>query len=106
MSAKSKSYAEQISNAKVMGTALMANLDELTKRGMSREFIAELEAKVSLTITKNSEQEKLKAELKMATAAIDSMLAEIGEAMSEATKVVKLSLPQEQWKEFGITAKR
>ena len=106
MSAKSKSYAVQISNAQVMSAGLKANLEALKKRGLSDEFIVTLDKTLTGAIEKNNEQEKLKADLKTATAALEALLTELSKTMSEATKVVKLDIPKEQWKEFGIVAKR
>ena len=106
MSIKSKSYAELISNAQVMKAGLSAHLDQLKQRGMTPEFIDALSERISNAIEQNNVQEKLKADLKAATAALDVILKEINSAMSEATKVVKLQMPQEQWKEFSIKAKK
>ncbi len=106
MSTKSKSYAEQISNAQVMVAALKSNQVNLEKRGITNEFVSSLEKVLNDAIAKNNEQEKLKADLKAATAALDVMLAQIIKMMSEASTVVKLGIPREQWKEFGIKAKR
>ncbi|MDR1678162.1 MAG: hypothetical protein LBR81_00055 [Prevotellaceae bacterium] len=103
---KPKSYAELISDAQVMATGLKTHLDELKKRGMTEEFITALEATLNNAIAKNNEQEKLKADLKVATVALDSMLTDMSASMTEAVNVVKLTLPQPQWIEFGITAKR
>jgi hypothetical protein len=106
MSAKSKSYAVQISNAQVMLAGIKANLGLLEKRGITDEFASSLEGLLNDSIAKNNEQEKLKADLKSATAALDVLLTQMLKSMSEATTVVKMEIPKEQWKEFGITAKR
>jgi hypothetical protein len=101
-----KAYATQISDAQVMAAGLNANLDLLQQRGMTAEFIGKLQTGTNTAIAQNNAQEKLKADLKAATAALDKTLGKINNAMSEATKVVKLQMPQEQWKEFGIKAKK
>ena len=106
MSTKSKAYAEQISDAQVMKAGLAANLDELQRRGISQQFVATLNGRINSAIEQNNLQEKLKADLKSATAALETMLKELDASMSEAIKVVKLQIPQAQWKEFGIKAKR
>jgi ATP-dependent Lon protease len=107
MNTKSKkAYATQISDAQVMTAGLNANLDLLQQRGMTAEFVGKLQKDVDYAIEQNNAQEKLKADLKAATAALDKTLGEVNKAMSEATKVVKLQMPQEQWKEFGIQAKK
>jgi SOS response regulatory protein OraA/RecX len=106
MSTKSKAYAEQISDAQVMKSGLKAHLDELQQRGISPQFIDTLEESINSSIEQNNAQEKLKADLKAATATLETLLKKLDASMSEATKVVKLQMPQEQWKEFGIKAKR
>ena len=51
-------------------------------------------------------QEKLKADLKSKTAELEAKMKEIDVKMSEAKKIVKMDIPQSQWKEFGIVDKR
>ena len=106
MSIKSRSYAKQVDNAQVMLSGLKANKAALEKRGVNDEFVAGLETTLNNAIAKNNEQEKLKADLKASTAALDGLLASMKKIMSEAVTVVKLEMPQQQWKEFGIHAKK
>ena len=53
-----------------------------------------------------TKQEKLKADLKSKTAELEAKMKEIDAKMSEAKKIVKMDIPQSQWKEFGIYDKR
>lgn len=106
MTASSKSYAAHISNAQVMVAALRANLPTLQARGMTEAFVAELEAAMNAAIGKNNEQEQLRASFKSATAALNAHMKQVNAAVQEAAKVVKLAIPQAQWKEFGVAAKR
>ncbi len=101
-----KSFAQRLQDAQIMGTALEANLTILKKRGMTQEFIDKLINTQNSLITKNSEQEKLKASLITLTAAMNKLDKELKLQMQEAVKVVKLEAPVEQWKEYGIQAKR
>ena len=103
---KAKSYSEQINNALVMSGGLKNNLEHLATRGMSRQFIHDLDVMRNRITKKDGEQEKLKAELKLATAELNEMLKDLNSLMKEAIKVVKLGMPQEQWKEFSIQDKR
>ena len=100
------SYADQISNAQVMGSGLNSNADQVNRRGIDEVFRTKLEADRQAAILLNNEQEKLKAEAKAKTAELDAKMAELDKAMAEAKKVVKMEFPQEQWIEFGITDKR
>ncbi len=101
-----KSYAVQVSNAQVMMAALKTNQAQLAKRGITTEFVTVMDKLLSNTTAQNSKQEKLKADLKTCTAELESMLVQLQKMMSESTTVVKLEMPKEQWKEFGITATR
>ena len=101
-----KPFATTISDAQVMSSGMQNNAAEVTNRGWSTAKTDELNNARAAAITLNDEQERLKAELKMKTAALDTKLSEINALMSEASKVVKLGFPQAQWKEFGISAKR
>ena len=106
MRVQSKSYAEQINNAQVMAAGLKANISALEKRGVTAAFVTGLETALNNAIGKNNEQEKLKADLKLSTASLDKLLVDLKKMISEATTVVKLEMPQQQWKEFGVAAKR
>lgn len=105
--AKSKiSYAEIISRAQVMTTALNANAEKVAKRGLDEAFIAAMEDDRQTAKTLNDEQEKLKADLKTKTSALNDKMDALAKKYSEAKKMVKLDFPQSQWKEFGIEDKR
>jgi hypothetical protein len=106
MSSKSKTFAEQINSAKLMVAALRQNLPALEKRGMTAEFIDLLESLLNSLSAQDVVQERQKADLRATTAAIDALLLQLHAQMSEANKVVKLEVPQPQWKEYGITDKR
>ncbi|MDO5665421.1 MAG: hypothetical protein Q4G63_09215 [Bacteroidia bacterium] len=102
----SRSYAETVSNAQVMATGLKNNAEVMAKRGLDAEFIAALEADRATAITYNDEQEKLKADLKIKTEDLKTKIASIKAKLSEARKIVKISIPKAQWKEFGIEDRR
>lgn len=106
MTKPKNSYAELVSQAQVMAAGLKANLNEIKKRGIDEDFVAELEKNRSEAIALNDEQERLKAELKQKTETLNSKIDAINTKMSEAKKLVKLTFPQSQWIEFGITDKK
>lgn len=54
----------------------------------------------------NAEQEKLKAQLKEKTAEFNKITKELDETFSLLRKFIKISVPKELWKEFGIVDKR
>lgn len=89
-----------------MAAGLKNNAAEVAKRGIDAEFVTRLENNRSNAIAMNDEQEKLKADLKVKTAEFEAKMNEISLQLAEARKVVKLAIPQPQWKEFGIDDKR
>lgn len=100
------SYAELISMVEVMASGLKNNADEVAKRGISAEFVKEMEKLRTEAITLNNEQERLKAELKSKTESLNAKLEALSDKFSESKKVVKLSIPKTSWLEFGVTDKR
>lgn len=95
-----------MSSAQVMVTGLKGNAAEVNRRGMSEVFVTKIETDRAEASVLNDEQEKLKAELKSKSAALDAKMAELEKGLSEAKKVVKLGFPQNQWRQFGMEDKR
>jgi len=102
------SLSDLLANAAQMLAALGANQSDVAKRGADVDFVAAGQAKLDLLETLNTEQEKLKADLKLKTVAVEQTQAELKVWQSEAVSTVKLAYrnEQEKWVEFGITAKR
>ncbi len=100
------SYAEDIKNAEVLSSGLQNNAEKAAKRGLDTAFTTSLTADTKSAITLNNEQEQLKAALKLKTAELDAKMAALNAQVSQARKIVKIEFPKEQWKEFGIEAKR
>jgi vancomycin resistance protein YoaR len=101
-----KTFAQTVADAQLMKAALKSNLKTLANRGMTQEFIDAFGNSLSSLTAKDVEQEKLKADLHTVTAAMDELSQQLNAQMQEAVKVVKLEMPKERWKEFGIKAKR
>jgi hypothetical protein len=102
MANKSNSYAEKINDTKVMLAGLTANIERLGKRGISADFIAKLQGMYDEAKTIDNEQESMKARLKEKSDALHQKMDEVETVYREAKKVVKLEMPKESWKEFGI----
>lgn len=98
----SKSLADTVNKAELMLKGLQANATEVAKRGLTAESLSTMQEAIQEMKERNAEQEKTKALLKMQTEAFNEKM----EELSESKKVVKLSLPQAQWIEFGMTDKR
>ena len=74
--------------------------------GVKAEDITKLEELRKKMETLNSEQEKLKADLKTKTQELSKTISEIESKVSFIKKLIKIDIPQTQWKEFGIEDKR
>jgi hypothetical protein len=98
-------YAERITGAQVMLSGLSNHLGQLERRGITAEFVERLSTETAEAVTLNNEQEKLKADLKTKTALLNDKLAEVAKRVAEAKKIVKLDVPKDRWKEFGIADK-
>ena len=99
-------FAEVLNSAKTMIAGLQANLETVAKRGLDKEFTAKMERTLDVIKNLDNEQEALKAKLKTKTAEMDSELNNLKALLSEAKKVVKMSVDQAGWREFGIEDKR
>ncbi|HBG42873.1 MAG TPA: hypothetical protein DDW85_15950 [Porphyromonadaceae bacterium] len=102
---RNSSYADVISKAQVMSAGLKNNTERVAKRGIDEAFITGFDGLTSESIAANDLQEKLKADLKVQTDALEAKTDELQDKYGEAKKVVKLEFPQAQWKEFGIEDK-
>ena len=100
-----KTYSENISLVQVMVDGLNRNKSNLPK-GMEEAFVTNLSGSLTKTISLNSEQEKMKADLKVKTAELDKETESMLKMYSEAKKRVKMDIPKEQWREFGIEDKQ
>ena len=56
--------------------------------------------------TLNSEQEKLKADLRTKTEELSKTITEMESKVSFIKKLIKIDIPKTQWREFGIEDKR
>ena len=100
------SFAEKMNNAKLMLDAVKQNAERLTKRGLDVDFVTRYEGVYNETQAQNTEQEKVKTELKTATEALKQKSHELDALYSEAKKIVKIEMENSTWKEFGIGDKR
>ncbi len=101
-----KSYAEQLNRTKVMLDGLRANASTIQKRGLDDVFFDRLQKGLERSVALNTEQEKLKADLKIKTDELTNEMDVLAKLYAEAKKLVKIEFPQEQWVEFGLADKR
>jgi len=105
-SKQKRTFAEIVNKSRLMIAGLRNNAAEVNRRGIDASFITEYENELQELERLDAEQERLKAELKMKTEAALTKRKQVESKLSEAKKVVKLSLPQAQWVEFGMEDKR
>jgi len=106
MTNRSYSYAEKINETKVMLAGLNAQAERVAKRGISAEFITRLQTVNDEAKTMDNNQEAQKARLKEITKSLEEKMKEQDVLYREAKKAVKLEMPKESWKEFGIKDKQ
>ena len=96
-------FAQSLTDARLMSDAVKAHSEYLAKVGLDGETSDRLASLISKMGEKDTEQEKLKADLKTTTAAVN---AELSVLMSDCKKRVKLAMKKDIWKEFGIQDKQ
>ena len=100
-----KTYSTNLVESQVMIDGLKGRNDKLPL-GVKAEDITKLEELRKKMETLNSEQEKLKADLKTQTARLDTLRKEIDVHYADAKKRIKLDFARERWVEFGFDDKR
>jgi len=100
------SQAEVFKFARLMIAGMTAHSEELTKRGVDATYVSGIQTELTASETLDAEQETLKAAAKTKTTEFNARFAELQKALGEAKKLVKMTIPQEGWVEFGITDKR
>jgi hypothetical protein len=107
VSKKVRSFSEQISRATVMASAARTEfMDLLTRRGVGEEGIAKLEELTRIAKDNNNRQEFLKGELKKLSVMVTSSMRDLGKKYSEIKRIIKLDVPQAEWKKFAIDDKK
>lgn len=102
----SKVYLEQIEKTEQLLEGLKNNINLVKDKGLDKDFIRKLEADKDQAIIYNSENDKLRAELKAKAHRANQKLEEIKAQVKEAKRVIKQDFPQERWQYFGISDKR
>ncbi|MDO4763449.1 MAG: membrane-binding protein [Flavobacteriaceae bacterium] len=74
--------------------------------GVVAQQITEIEQLHQKAESLNTQQEKLKADLKVKTAELDATVKEMETKVAVVRKYVKLGTQKEEWREFGIEDKR
>ena len=101
-----QSYNAKIGDLRLMVSGIHNHQEALSKRGIDAAFVEKLEELKQQAEQLDNEQEKLKTELKKKTVAIEAIFDEAMKMHSEAKKMVKATIPQIEWGNFGITDKK
>ena len=104
--AQKQSFAQFLSDTRLMTEGCNAHLDEVKAVGVTESMVAKLEEKNKVLEDLDTQQEKLKADLKTCTAKLSAELAEQEKLYNEMRRRVKVGITPEQWREFGITVSR
>ena len=99
-----KSFAETIVDAQLMAKALQENGN--LPAGVEPTTVRALERLHEEATRFNIEQEKLKAQLKEKTAQLEATVKNLEDKYFFIKKYVKLGVPQELWKQYGIEDKK
>jgi phage shock protein A len=100
------SFADKMNDSKLMLDAVKQNAERLARRGLDADFVTNYEGFFNESQTLNTEQEKMKADLKTKTEELQQKTHDLDALYSEAKKIVKIEMENSTWKEFGINDKR
>ena len=100
-----KNFSTHLAESSVMIDGLKGRNDNLPL-GIKAEDLTKLEELRKKMETLNSEQEKLKADLKTKTEELNKAVSEVENKVTFLKKLIKIDIPQTQWREFGIEDKR
>lgn len=100
-----KSLATNLKLTRLMTEALKARGSELPA-GITQELITELDKLNNKATSNEVEQSKLRALLKEKSAQQEKTIQSLEEKYIFMKKYIKIGIPQELWREFGIEDKK
>jgi hypothetical protein len=86
--------------ARCMVAGLTAHVNQMSKWGITAEFIAEMSRLCDQADRQEQERNALKARYQMATARLNQILAELEGLCRTARQIVRIALPKDVWFEF------
>ena len=89
-----------------MLSGLTANIEALAKRGIDTAFLTKLNTFYQNTVDAHNAQLAFKARMMEKAQEARGNLKQLQALYSEARKQVKMTLPKETWREFGIVDQR
>lgn len=107
-SSRNRSYS--LASTVKRGVNMVAGIEEHTEtvspRGLNEAAVQRLNTVMQELSTLEGDQEIIKGKLKGKTEEVEGKLKELRDILSEYTLIVKASVPQKRWVDFGIEAKR
>lgn len=100
------SLSQLLTAARLMAEGIKKRMDTVAKVGIDEARVSDIEALTKSVAALDTEQEELKSLLKTKTAALEAEQKKLRAALSEAKKLVKISVEQSDWLTFGINDKR
>ncbi len=97
-----QSIAGLMAAGNLMLSGLGAHAEAVSRMSLDTAFISDYAADLQQFIDLNSEQQALKARLMEKTKERQAAQQKLYNGYRRARKIVKLALPNETWREFGI----
>ena len=97
-----KTFTEKNDESRLMIEGLKANKEAVAKLGIDEAFITKFEKENNDVLAADAAQEKAKSDLDSATKLLAAGEKIRDDSYAFARKIVKLALPKDRWKEFGI----
>ena len=101
-----KTFADRMNDTKLLVMGMQKNIDRLAEIGLTEEKVSALEELQKRASELNTKQESLKKQLKECTAELTEATKELNVKQSDFRKRIKIVIPQNEWKEFGIDSKK
>ncbi|MCP5047804.1 MAG: hypothetical protein GY940_11580 [bacterium] len=101
-----RSFGDRMIEADLMTAGIKNHIETVTLVGLNEDYLANFKAFIESIKDNNELQERIKAQQKEKTAELKRQLKELTKKMRHARENVKSVIPQELWKEFGITTTR
>ena len=98
----SRSFPTKLGMAEAMLAGLTVHLEALAKRGIDSAFMAKLNSFYQGAIDARNAKLAFKARMMEKAKETRDNLQQLKKLYSEARKQVKMTLPRETWREFGI----
>lgn len=101
-----QSLESRLAAVRLLLNGMKLNTERMATRGVTNEKVTRMTSLYEQAMEFDKEQEVLKAKLKEKTTRLDETIEELNKLAAELRKLVKIEIPQESWREFGIEDQR